>query len=315
MKQKLFLTLAGLLVAMVMLIPSVGSAQSATSTASLSAISGLLAQIQALQTQINALKATQNTLKSETATQIGSFVKNLSLGSRGDDVKALQALLATNSNIYPEGTITGYYGRLTEQAVRRFQKENGIEQAGRVGPKTLKILNKLLDKNPLALEDDDDDDDNDRGERKGEGKRPCAIVPPGHLIAPGWLKKNNGEKSIVPPCQVLPKGIEKKDGIWKPGTTTPSYMVPMINMITATSTPNTVSVSWTSNKMTTSTFWFSSTTPLNILTADKVDFTASNTAFTHSKTGLTASTTYYYMIRVSDLQNSATSTERTITTQ
>lgn len=49
-------------------------------------------------------------------------------GSRGDDVKKLQ----TRLNLYPDGI----FGPLTDEAVREFQKQNGLVVDGIVGEKT-----------------------------------------------------------------------------------------------------------------------------------------------------------------------------------
>ncbi len=308
-----FLTLAGFT-----LVPAVSLAQSA-STTQLNNITTMLQQIQAMQAQIEALKASQGTLKAQTATQINSFVATLSLGSSGDDVKALQALLAANANIYPEGLITGYFGKATEKAIKRLQKENGLEQAGRVGPKTQQLLNKLLNANPIAFETS-----TSTATSTGQGNRPCAIVPPGHLIAPGWLKKNGGNMPVVPPCQTLPKGIADKLGNWTPGTTTPPasttppvYVAPQLLVIEATSTaPTTGYVFWTTNKNTTSEFWYGTSTPVLASTTVKVTDSVFSASHSVNLSNLSTSTIYYYQIKVSDNTGlAATSTERSFTTK
>src|SRR3989344_3233516 len=69
-----------------------------------------------------------------------SFTKDLAVGSTGNDVTQLQALLAADPAVYPEGQITGYYGSLTRAAVRRFQAKYGLPQVGRVGPMTREKL-------------------------------------------------------------------------------------------------------------------------------------------------------------------------------
>lgn len=70
------------------------------------------------------------------------FKKNLSMGSKGADVLALQkALRQMGYFTYP--TDTGSYGVATRDAVKKFQKANGIAQVGNVGSATLKALNKL----------------------------------------------------------------------------------------------------------------------------------------------------------------------------
>jgi len=59
----------------------------------------------------------------------------MSLGSRGNDVTALQnKLLALGYLDYPSAT--GYYGTLTRTAVIRFQNNNGLSADGIAGPLT-----------------------------------------------------------------------------------------------------------------------------------------------------------------------------------
>lgn len=73
-----------------------------------------------------------------------AFNKDLVLGNRSDDVKRLQQLLATDKSIYPEGQATGFYGALTQKAVRSFQKKYGLPQVGRVGPATRAKLQEVF---------------------------------------------------------------------------------------------------------------------------------------------------------------------------
>ncbi len=52
------------------------------------------------------------------------FTKELNYGDRGREVWYLQVFLKNQGiNIYPEGKITGYFGRLTKAAVIRFQQK------------------------------------------------------------------------------------------------------------------------------------------------------------------------------------------------
>ena len=64
------------------------------------------------------------------------FNSDLEPGMRGEDVSRLQELLARDPEIYPEGMVSGYYGPLTAQAVRRFQAKHGLPSPGRLGPQT-----------------------------------------------------------------------------------------------------------------------------------------------------------------------------------
>ena len=68
------------------------------------------------------------------------------------DVARLQAFLAKNSAIYPEGDVTGYFGDTTLSAVQRFQLKyhlahDGDSFYGFVGPQTGAKLNALLETN------------------------------------------------------------------------------------------------------------------------------------------------------------------------
>ncbi|MDP2704524.1 MAG: peptidoglycan-binding domain-containing protein [bacterium] len=58
------------------------------------------------------------------------IVSTLRFGMRGEEVRALQELLRRDREIYPEGLVTGYFGALTENAVRRFQKAQGLNAVG-----------------------------------------------------------------------------------------------------------------------------------------------------------------------------------------
>ena len=65
------------------------------------------------------------------------------LGSKGDDVTQLQQFLASNYLIYPSGLVTGYYGSLTEAAVKQFQLNYDISTTGNVGPQTQNQINNI----------------------------------------------------------------------------------------------------------------------------------------------------------------------------
>jgi len=66
---------------------------------------------------------------------------DMAVGSTGTEVTELQRFLASDSSIYPEGLVTGYYGLLTRAAVIRYQAANNIAQVGVVGPITRSSIN------------------------------------------------------------------------------------------------------------------------------------------------------------------------------
>jgi predicted HTH domain antitoxin len=92
------------------------------------------------------------------------LTRNLYTGISGDDVRKLQEFLASDKDVYPEGLITGYYGALTERAVKRFQEKWGIDSIGSVDELTRKALNKFLKekkKGKKAFDDYEVDEDED----------------------------------------------------------------------------------------------------------------------------------------------------------
>ncbi|PIP87070.1 hypothetical protein COW81_02160 [Candidatus Campbellbacteria bacterium CG22_combo_CG10-13_8_21_14_all_36_13] len=81
-----------------------------------------------------------------------TITSQLDIGDRGSEVTELQTYLSTNSDIYPSGLVTGYFGQLTKAGVERFQTDQGIVSSGtpattgygRVGPQTMARINSLL---------------------------------------------------------------------------------------------------------------------------------------------------------------------------
>ncbi len=63
-----------------------------------------------------------------------TFTRNLTMGSRGDDVKELQGLLIAKG--YLGSNATGYFGGLTKAALMKLQKERSLPQTGFFGPMT-----------------------------------------------------------------------------------------------------------------------------------------------------------------------------------
>ena len=178
-------------------------------------------------------------------------------------------------------------------------------------------MNRLLKDNLIAFErdddndDDEDDEDDDNDNHGKENRRLCAIVPPGHFIAPGWLKKRDGVRPIVPECQTLPKGIETKldDDDDDDDTATSDTVAPVVSNLSATSIASTtVSIIWSTNENATSTLWYGTTTPLLTSSANRVDNNTRKTSHSYNLVGLTASTTYYYLVKVSDKANNSTTT-------
>lgn len=78
---------------------------------------------------------------------------NLQIGTTGAEVSQLQSFLSKDKNIYPEGSVTGYFGPMTEDAVQRWQAAHNIVATGTpsttgfgiVGPQTLKEIDNEME--------------------------------------------------------------------------------------------------------------------------------------------------------------------------
>jgi len=186
----------------------------------------------------------------------------------------------------------------------------------------------------------DSDDDNDRDDRRlATTTRPfnlnkvldkkawvvvqsstnpssCTITPPGHLIAPGYKKTHGGPVGpMTVACNTLPPGIQRILS----GTTTPPVLdrtAPVISSVSATGIASTsASITWTTNEPATSKVYYGTTTPLSISSA--LNASDATRLLSHSMTigGLTASTTYYFIVESKDAaNNTATTTQGSFVT-
>lgn len=142
------------LMALAFLVPT-GTTQAATNEEMLKMIQSLMAQIEVLQKQLNAVKGdVRDALKD-----------GLREGMTDDDVKKIQQLLGTDPTIYTDGRVTGYFGPLTKEAVRKFQIRHGLEATGVIEGETHELLNEYW------------------------AERQNGTIPPGLLRAPGIAKK------------------------------------------------------------------------------------------------------------------------------
>ena len=90
-----------------------------------------------LQAQINALMAQLAALSGgSTVTTSTTFTSDMTVGSTGAQVTALQQMLVANGHlVMPAGVSMGYFGSLTQAAVAKWQAANGVSPAaGYFGP-------------------------------------------------------------------------------------------------------------------------------------------------------------------------------------
>lgn len=317
--MKTAIRFTSLLLVLSMLAPTMSFAETATST---DVIAQLKQKILELQAQILELQKQQQQVTLE-------LLKNLQQGSTGDDVKTLQTLLAGDSDVYPEGKITGFFGPLTAKALKRFQAKHGIEQLGFAGPKTLKKLNELLKGSTVVVVGDT---------QSLTASTTCTVLPPGHYIAPGWNKKMERENDddddddnsknknkdngkglklgTIPfsvPCSQLPPGIAKKIG---QGTTTPPVVDTIAPIILSTSVSDigttSARINWVTNEMTRAQVAYGTSTSYTTETGWSAGV---NTVHSHLIAGLSANTVYHFRISVKDMAgNMASTSDMTFTT-
>ncbi len=263
------------------------------------------------------------------AAPFGLEVRSLYRGLSGTDVENLQTLLAQDGDVYPEGLITGFYGALTEIAVKRFQNKHGIEQAGIVGPKTKLKIHLLLSsasgttttatstgfippglaKKLLA---------DFTGAKKGIATsspelglviichRPPGNPANGHTISIGApaVKAHLAKGSTVGPCTA---------------TTTPPTSDTTAPIISALATSNigstTATVTWSTNELADTAMWLSTTSPIVLSAPSLFNSPALGTMHTGNLATLMASTTYYYVVQSKDpAGNAATSSQQSFST-
>lgn len=95
------------------------------------------AQIQALLAQIQQLQGQLGTSGSASMSTSYNYTRDLTVGSKGADVSALQSFLIAQGDLTAVSAPTGYFGSLTQAALAKFQAAHGITpSAGYFGPKT-----------------------------------------------------------------------------------------------------------------------------------------------------------------------------------
>ncbi len=84
-------------------------------------------QAQGLQSKVSQLQSQSAAVSPSACPLFGTTLKK---GSSGDAVTRLQRFLAKDPSVYPEATVNGAYGPLTETAVKRWQVKFNIVTSG-----------------------------------------------------------------------------------------------------------------------------------------------------------------------------------------
>ena len=305
-------------------------------------------QIQLLLDQVESLRAELYVARGEVveAQQELQLTRSLFKGLSGDDVEELQQFLKQFPDVYPEGLTTGYFGSLTEKAVKKFQKKYGIEQVGIVGPKTRAQLHKLVGKSddflPPGLakktgvdsddsEDDTDDTDNGDdtdGDDSDDGDEDDDVANGGHgkgkvLVCHKGKNTINISRAALQ-AHLRIGGTEGACGEQNgdpddgddPDDPAEDTTAPNISLVSVDPATTTAVVTWTTDESADSTVWYATSSPLLDATSILVGESSATTT-SHSLTldELTASTVYYYIVFSDDeTGNTASSSESSFET-
>jgi Putative peptidoglycan binding domain len=141
---------------------TIATSTATTTPAVSSTIAGLMAQLAKLTTLYNELRAKIMGTQAE----IKELRADIRAGMTDADIKTIQELLASDPTIYPKGLVTGYFGPMTTEAIKKFQMKNGLEVTGEVNAETKAAMDAII------------------AERKADGKFPVGL-----LLAPGLKQK------------------------------------------------------------------------------------------------------------------------------
>ncbi len=133
-----------------------------TANAQTTNIEDMLVLIQNLLEQVQLLQEQLNTIRGDLKEAIREGLKQ---GMTDDGIAEIQELLATDPTLYPEGLVTGYFGPLTNQALKRFQARHELQITGTIDDDTREMLEAYFEQ---TIGDD---------------------IPLGLLRAPGIVKK------------------------------------------------------------------------------------------------------------------------------
>lgn len=311
-----------------MLLPSLAAADTTSS------IQALMEQIKSLQAKIVELQKQQQVVVQQQQEIFAALTLEMQEGSTGEQVTKLQQLLASDPELYPERVVSGYYGRITAMAVKRFQKKYGIEQVGRVGPKTLRKFNEIFGSHASSSYGTKWDNDDDKKKDKDEDKKKDndrhdneytvedLIFRVGKIVLchkPGKVNKTIyvHVNSVV---SHLRNGAHFGACVGGPigagggtASTTPDTVAPVISSITSSGVSATgATVNWTTNENATSQVEYGTTASYGTLTPVN---SALVTAHGVALSGLTGSTMYHFRVWSKDAAgNTGVSGDQTFTT-
>lgn len=128
-------------------------AHAATYSASLARMDALILEMQKIRAEFALLASSGGVQTPAPGAVLGAstspvLTDELAFGVTNNSITRIQKLLATDSDIYGDGTVSGFFGPKTQDALRRFQTRFGLDPVGVVGPSTKAILEAFMAKYP-----------------------------------------------------------------------------------------------------------------------------------------------------------------------
>lgn len=298
-------------------------AQTATSTTDINAlITSLQAQIATLQAKISALQSARAGVETSQADvqETLKVLAGLRQGMTSEQVAEIQAIFAADASVYPEGLVTGYYGPLTAKAIEKFKEkyekrqEKFNERMKEKFEKMRERMAKMEERHEKRMEKMEEKFEKKKERIEEKFARKFCHIPPGLLRAPGYQKTHQDEWNRL--WREWKRCVDDDDNDDNNGTTTVDITAPTISsLITSNITHNSAKVSWTTNESATNKVYYATVSPLNLETASVASTASSTTYHEINLTGLSASTTYYFVAESKDAAgNTATSSEQSFST-
>jgi lysophospholipase L1-like esterase len=223
------------------------------------------------------------------------ITRTLDVGTEGNDVTALQLFLK-EKGFFTYPTTTGYFGNLTKQAVVLFQKDNGLETVGKVGPLTRAMLKVDSLKKIVAWLTNTI--------QQFSATTPASVPSPSTPApaAPTLANPPANQGTSNPP---ISGGVTVS-----PSTDTTA---PVISSATSSVGVSTTTIAWVTDEASDSRINYGTSTSYGSVVTDPSSFTTSHAL---SLTGLTSYVTYHFQIQSADAHgNVVISADQTFTTQ
>lgn len=272
--------------------------------------------LQDLQNQQQVLESEVSTLRQQlkiTDTKTDS-IKTMKLGDSGDEVQKLQEQLQQLPEIYPadvdfSSLVSGYYGPLTESAIKSFQESEGLDQTGIANEETKsKLYQRIMghateaDSSPVPVNITDISEIKNLKDLQNQFAQLSSMVSSTQAIQADLQNQVTQLASDLSSLQTTVAGISAAPAVSSsaptPVTTTPAPTALTISNIQISNiTKNSASISWTTNNSSTSEIDYSQNSSLP--TTNQTVVVGNTTMVTSHKLttqSLSPGTKYYYRV-------------------